>query len=87
MLHVAGESPRTYFPRGSRMIARAGDRVVFDDVLASDFAVDIPIPNGIELVTLETDQVFQPADRSSKSADRRHLGLRIFQCVIRPASQ
>jgi hypothetical protein len=85
-LHLEGESPRTYFPRGSRLVARAGDRVVFDDVLMSDFALDVPIPNGTELVTLETDQVFQPADRSRRSADRRHLGLRIVKCELRPVS-
>jgi hypothetical protein len=85
-LHVEGESPRKNFPRGSRLVARAGDRVVFDDVLTSDFALDIPIPNGSGLVTLETDQVFQPADRSRRSADRRHLGLRILRCELRPVS-
>ena len=30
MLHVDGESPRNYFPRGSRLIAKAADRVLFD---------------------------------------------------------
>jgi hypothetical protein len=85
-LHLEGESPRTYFSRGSRLVVRAGDRVVFDDVLTTDFALDIPIPNGTELVTLETDQVFQPADRSRRTTDRRHLGLRIFKCDLRPVS-
>ncbi len=36
-LHLEGESPRTYFPRGSRLVIRSGDRVVFDEVLSSDF--------------------------------------------------
>jgi hypothetical protein len=85
-LHLEGESPRAYFSRGSRLVAKAGDRVVFDDVLTSDFAVDVALPTGTALVTLETDQVFQPADRSRRSADRRHLGLRIFKCELRPAS-
>ncbi len=85
-LRLEGENPTTYFSRGSRLTARAGDRVIFDDVLTSDFALDLPVPDGIEVVTLETDQVFQPADRTRGSEDRRHLGLRIFKCEVRPVS-
>jgi len=65
---------------------RAADRVIFDDVLTSDFALDLPVPDGIEVVTFETDQVFQPADRSRKSQDRRHLGLRIVKVEVRSVS-
>jgi hypothetical protein len=85
-LHLEGESPRTYFSRGARLVARAADRVIFDDVLTADFMLDLPVPDGIEIVTLETDQVFQPADRSRNSQDRRHLGLRIFKCEVRSIS-
>jgi Dolichyl-phosphate-mannose-protein mannosyltransferase len=85
-LRIAGESPRRYFSKGSHLLVRSGDRVVFDDVLTSDFSLDIPLPDGTEIVSLETDQVFQPADRSRRSADRRHLGLRIFSCDLRPVS-
>ena len=85
-LHLEGENPQTYFSRGSRLLVRAGDRVIFDDVLTADFALDLPVPDGIEVVTFETDQVFQPADRSRKSQDRRHLGLRIFKVEVRPGS-
>jgi hypothetical protein len=85
-LHLEGESPRKYFPRGSRLVVRSGNRVVFDDSLSSDFSVNIPIANAGESITLETDQVFVPADRSWRpSADRRHLGLRIFKCALRAA--
>lgn len=84
-LHLEGESPRTYFSRGSRLIVRTGDRVVFDDSLSSDFSLNIPVANAGETLTLETDQVFAPSDRSRRSADRRHLGLRIFTCELRPA--
>jgi len=83
-LHVEGESPRVNFSRGSRLVVKARDGVVFDDVLTSDFAIDVAIPTGTELVSIETDQVFQPADKSRRSADRRHLGLRIFKCELRP---
>jgi hypothetical protein len=82
-LHLEGESPRTYFSRGSRLVLRSGDRVVFDDVLSADFSLDVPIASAGDTIVAETDQVFTPADRSRRSADRRHLGLRIFKCEIR----
>ena len=64
------------------------DKVLFDRSIDDDFSIDVPFDN-IETVTLETDQFFAPADRSRpwrRSGDRRHLGLRIFRCEIRPAS-
>jgi hypothetical protein len=85
-LHVEGESPHKYFSRGSRLVARVADRIVFDRTLEDDFAIDIAIPDGAESMTLETDQVYMPADRSRpwrKSGDLRHLGLRIFKCELR----
>jgi hypothetical protein len=65
---------------------RSAGRVVYDQSLASDFSLDIPIADAAEAITLETDQVFVPAERSRTRADRRHLGLRIFKCELRPAS-
>jgi hypothetical protein len=91
-LHIEGESPRKYFSRGSRLVVRAGQRVVFDQILSSDFSVDAVVPATSEghrdtTITLETDQVFIPAEHSWRpSGDRRHLGLRIFKCAIRVAS-
>jgi hypothetical protein len=83
-LHIEGESPRTYFSRGSRLTIQSGDRVVFDEVLSVDFSRDVPITDAAETIVLETDQVFLPADRTWRgSADRRHLGLRIFKCELR----
>ena len=94
-LHLEGESPLKYFSRGSRLVVRAGSVVVFDKTLSTEFSLDIPIdtdtrllragPWTEETISLETDQVFAPADRSRRSADRRHLGLRIFKCELRPA--
>jgi hypothetical protein len=84
VLHVEGESPRKYFPRGSRLVVRSADRALFDEVLASDFSRDIPLGDARGAIVLETDQVFAPADRSwRRSADRRHLGLRIFRAELR----
>ncbi len=81
-LHLEGESPRTYFSRASHLVVRSGGRVVFDESLSADFSVNIPIVNADRTLVLETDQVFVPADRSRSSADRRHLGLRIFKCEL-----
>ena len=85
-LHLEGESPLTYFSRGSRLVVRAGQQVAFDQTLASDFSLDIGIPDVSDTITLETDQIFVPADRSRpwrRSGDLRHLGLRIFKCELR----
>jgi hypothetical protein len=82
-LHLAGESPRKYFSRGSRLVVRSAGAVVFDGTLSSDFSLDITIPNATDVITLETDQIFVPGDRSGRTGDRRHLGLRIFRCEIR----
>ena len=85
-LHLEGESPLTYFSRGSRLVVRAGQQVVFDQTLSSDFSLDIGIPDVGDTIILETDQIFVPADRSRpwrRSGDLRHLGLRIFKCELK----
>jgi hypothetical protein len=82
-LHVAGESPRKYFSRGSRLIVRSDNRVVYDHVLEADFSLDIPVGEPPQSIVLETDQIYVPADRSRRTQDRRHLGLRIFTAYIR----
>ncbi len=85
-LHLEGESPLTYFRRGSTLTIRVGPRVVLTRVLNADFSIDLPIQDPLDSapIVLETDQVFSPADRGwRKSADRRHLGLRIFTAEIR----
>jgi len=87
-LHLEGESPRKYFSHGSRLVVHAGPQTVFDQVLSSDFSIDaaVPLPpdGGRDVtLTLETNQVFVPAERSWRpSRDRRHLGLRIFKCAV-----
>ena len=89
VLHLEGESPLKYFSRPSRLSVRAGDRVVHESALSTDFSFNVEIPasraKGTGIITLETDQVFVPAERSPRSADRRHLGLRIFKCELRPS--
>ena len=85
VLHVEGESPRMYFSRGSRLVVRSRDRTVFDRMLDDDFSLDVPIENAGETIVLETDQMYVPAERSRRTGDRRHLGLRIFTCELRQA--
>jgi len=36
-------------------------------------------------ITIETDQVFRPADRG-QGADRRELGLRVYLVTLKPVS-
>jgi len=88
-LLVEGESPRTYFSRGSRLRIRSGDRLLFDETLSSDFSIAVGLPAGAGPIVFETDQFYVPAERSSwwrRSADRRHLGLRIFKVALRRPS-
>jgi hypothetical protein len=89
-LQMRGEAPRTYFPRGSHVIVKAGGRMLFDQVVERDFDWAIPVPaealrESAGLVTVTTDQTFKPADRG-QNADRRDLGLRIFSVKVVPAS-
>ncbi|MCU1383576.1 MAG: hypothetical protein JWL71_2273 [Acidobacteria bacterium] len=91
VLHIEGESPLAYFPRPSMLTVRSGWRVQLTRPLNSDFALDIPItdlgPTGESDITLETDQTYVPADRSSRTQDRRHLGLRIFKAELRTGTR
>ena len=81
-LHIEGESPRKYFSRDSRLTVRVNDETSVYP-LSSDFSLNVPV-SGAQHVHLETDQTYVPAGRSWRgSADRRHLGLRIFKCELR----
>jgi hypothetical protein len=83
VLHVEGESPRKYFSKPSHLTVRSGGRVYVDRLLADDFAFDVPLETATDTIVFETDQVYAPADRSRRTQDRRHLGLRIYTCAIR----
>lgn len=85
-LHLEGESSRKYFSRDSLLTVRIGERRLLSMPVGDDFSIDIPIHYEGPIV-LETDQVFSPADRSSRSGDRRQLGLRIFKAQIRKANR
>ena len=83
MLHVEGESPRRYFSRPSHLTVSSGGRVYVDRTLADDFELDVPLETATDTIVFATDQVYSPADRSRRTQDRRHLGLRFFKVAIR----
>ena len=85
-LHMQGESPLTNFSGPSTLTVRSNGRIVLTRVLNADFSIDLPILDPSQPLVLETDQVFSPADRRGRSADRRHLGLRIFRVWFTTAS-
>ena len=85
-LHLQGESPLEYFPRGSTLTVRSQGRVVLTRVLNADFSLDLPLSDPSQPIVLETDQIYVPAERSRRTRDRRHLGLRIFKVWFTKAS-
>jgi hypothetical protein len=89
-LQIVGESPRRYFDRPSRVVVTAGGTPLFSADAGSDFAWSFKIPAAAlqasgGAITIETNQVFRPADRG-QGADRRELGLRIYLVKLTPAS-
>jgi hypothetical protein len=88
-LAMAGDTGR--FWHASHVTIRVKDRIVAEDDVRSPFALSVVIPamlvGPIETaIVIETDQVYVPAERSSRSHDRRHLGLRVYECAITPVS-
>lgn len=86
ILHLEGESPRKYYGHGSRIVVRAGERVLGDVTVADDFSLDVALPPAFTPSTLvvETDQTHVPAEtRWRRTYDRRRLGLRIFRCDLK----
>ena len=86
-LTIRGEPPAVYFSRPSQVVVRAGGKVVAAQALWKDFALHVRIPaelvSGDEsAVTIETDQMYVPSERSRRTRDRRHLGLRVFECEL-----
>jgi hypothetical protein len=90
VLAISGESPLLSFDAVPTITVRAGDRVLATASPSEDFEIRVRVPTeALEradgIVTLETDRVFVPAERST-SRDRRRLGLRIYSFDVRPAS-
>jgi hypothetical protein len=89
-LQLVGESPRRYFDRPSRVTATAGGTQLWNVDAGNDFAWSFRVPAAAlrasgGAITIETDQFFRPAERG-QGADRRALGLRIYQVKLKPAS-
>ncbi|HSP89851.1 MAG TPA: hypothetical protein VLN08_03035, partial [Vicinamibacterales bacterium] len=89
-VHIVGESPRRYFDRPSRVVAAAGDTRLSSLDAGSDFTWSFRVPAAAlaasgGAITIETDQVFRPADRG-QGADQRELGLRVYKVTLTPAS-
>jgi hypothetical protein len=91
VLHLEGDAPGKYYARPSSLVVSTGNRVLLDTRVSAAFSLDVQIPADSggwrdRAIAVQTDQVFVPAERSSRSTDRRHLGLRVLRCAIRPAS-
>jgi hypothetical protein len=89
-IHIAGEGSSPYFSRPSRVVVRAGSVELLRVGVADDFEWAIGVPAAAlqqshGIVTIETDQMFRPADRGL-NADKRELGLRIYRVSLTPAS-
>ena len=79
--------------RTARVIVRAGGRTIAERDVPRAFTLDVPVEasaidsGGETLLTIETDQWYVPAETNWRpTQDRRHLGLRLYECRIRPAS-
>lgn len=80
------ESPLRYFDRPSTVQIRAGSHAVTAASIDGDRTIRAMIPaealrEAGGVLTVETDQTFVPAERSG-AADRRRLGLRVFDVDI-----
>jgi hypothetical protein len=90
-LTLAGEPPSVNFSKPSHVKISAGGRLIAEQTLSSTFLVQASVPAELVAgaennITIETDQIFVPADRRRRSRDRRRLGLRVFFCELKPAS-
>jgi hypothetical protein len=87
-LHMDGELEAA---STSHVVVRAGDRIVADQDVGKTFSIAAAIPaealGGAEgAITIETSHWYVPAERSRRSRDHRHLGLKIYSCLLAPAS-
>ncbi len=90
-LVLRGEAPLTYFDTPSTLEVRCGDTVLGRVELSGDFEVRVGVLEGRLLagngvLVLTTTQTFSPSERGS-AADRRRLGLRLFEVTVTPGLQ
>jgi hypothetical protein len=87
VLTISGESPLKSFDHAPTLVVRAGEDELGRFRPAADFSEEVSVPAARLAasggrVTIETDLTFVPAERGV-SADRRTLGLRIYQVAIK----
>lgn len=87
-LTISGESPVRYFGRSTELVVRVGTVEIARRMLATDFTESITVPAAaLEAaagrILLEAGESYVPADRGD-NADRRQLGLRIFDISLTP---
>jgi hypothetical protein len=75
----------------SRITIRVGNRRVTEQDVGRSFSVRATIPGDLvaeaeSAITIETSEWYVPAERIGRSRDRRHLGLKILECRLTPAS-
>jgi hypothetical protein len=90
LLSLRAEAPSVYFSNPSRVTVRAGARMVFEQPFSSAVEIVARIPAELvagdeSTITIESSQMYVPAERSRRTRDRRHLALRVFECSVREA--
>jgi hypothetical protein len=88
VLSLRGETET--FEKPSRVVVRAGDRQIAEATAGESFSLTVVIPGellppGESIIAIETDQVYVPAERSSRTQDRRKLGLKMLECRFEAA--
>jgi hypothetical protein len=90
VLTLSGEPPAVAQWRRAHVAVRAGGRVVAEQTLFGRLFLQARIPAELvagdeSTITIETDRTHVPAEGIRRRPDRRRLGLRVFQCDLRPA--
>jgi hypothetical protein len=75
----------------SHVTVRAGNSVAAEFDVGPTFARTVIIPAGLlqepeDVVTIESSAWYVPAEKRWRSADRRRLGLKLYECAITPVS-
>lgn len=76
----------------SHITIRAGGLVVSEHDVGASFTIRTVVPAELVAgdeasITIETSEWYIPAERwLRRSTDQRHLGLKVFSCVLAPAS-
>ena len=85
-LRIRGESPLRYFSTPPRLFVRVGERVLAEIAPASDFVMEVAIPQDVLAaaggrIVLTSDRAFVAGEKEG-TADRRRLAFRIYQLTV-----